>query len=209
MVTHSACIFQTSAESNFSLKRSARVLLQGSRWRRGSRSSFLTLDWPHRQHLSADAQHPRVPPPLCNRRMKAIVLHFPVTMAWGEALSHAGTASVLRPAAEYISPRPWSCPLASEESGRRRWLQTRAERQYGNVNSYKLEGIKYKDWMGARAQRWFPCGGSSWIFSFLSVLHSCRLCSLQQLQHFSFIRKKNWAKAHEPSLLLLRPWYFN
>lgn len=133
MVRHSACIFQTSTQSHLSLKRSERLLSQGSRWRRGSRSSFLTLDWPHRQHLSADARHSRVPPPLCNRRMKAIVLHFPVTMAWGEALSHAGTASVLRPAAEYISPRPWSCPLASEESGRRRWLQTRAERQYGNA----------------------------------------------------------------------------
>lgn len=64
------------------------------------------------------------------------------------------------------------------------------------VNSYKLEGIKYKDWMGARAQRWFPCG---FLFFFLSVLHICRLCSLQQLQHFSFIREKNWAKAHKSS----------
>lgn len=38
------------------------------------------------------------------------------------------------------------------------------------INSYKLEGLKYKDWMGARAQRWFPCGGASWIFLFFFCL---------------------------------------
>lgn len=176
------------------------------------------LDWPHRRHLSADARRPHVLPPLCNRRMKAIVLHFAVTMAWGEALGHAGTDSVLQPAAESILSSSSVLPagrggarpsvFAANTSGATIWKW---------VNSYKLVGIKYQNRMVAGALRWFPCGGSScFVFSFL--LHILQVLLLQEAAALLVYpkkkqnkRKKNWKQA---SLLctyvsLLRLGYFN